>query len=261
MNLSDQVYRLLTMDERRRFETLLEANIVEGFADIVRHTEQWLSTPDARDFFFQRQQQINTFYRESGIEREWQNIINERATRGADIAEQIYKYSRTLDNPGAVIEFNQRERAILNNICDNQYELVRNTTQYEVEGIRRSILQDVAEGVNPRQTHLREVQLTPINGQSPEQRAVTIARTETATISNTARLMQYKADGVELVEWVGGGHVNSCDDCAEMQGEQVPIDEALDTPIMHPNCACTWRAIIANPPGEWLDNNPTMEET
>ena len=260
MNLSDQVYRQLTPDERRRFEALLESNIIDGFAEMVNKTSEWLSTPAARDFFFHRREQINTFYRESGIEEQWQNIITQRALRGADIAEQIYTYARSIDAEG-IVEFNNTERAILNNICDNQYELVRNTTQYEVEGIRRSILQDVAEGVHPRQTHLREVQLQPINGLSPEQRAVLISQTETATISNTAKLMQYKADGVELVEWVGGGYVNSCDDCAEMQGTQMTVDEALEMPIMHPRCGCTFRAVVTNPPGEWLDNNPTMEET
>lgn len=252
MNLWDKVYRLLTAEERRRFESLIEANIVEGFAEAVDRTTEWLSTPAARDFFFERQGQINKFYRESGIEQEWQNIVTRRATRGADIAEQIYTYSRNMNSEG-VVEFNRRERAILNNICDNQYELVRNTTQYEVEGIRRSILQDVAEGRNPKQTHLREVQLQPINGQSPEQRAVTIARTETATISNLAALEQYQADGVEMVVLVGGGNVNSCDECSELAGEEIPIDEAMDMPVLHPNCACTWRAVVPLPPGEWLN--------
>lgn len=259
MTITDQVYRMLTPDERRRMELLIEENIINGFAELVDRTSEWLSTPAARDFFFERRNQINRFYRESGIEDEWQNIINARATRGADIAEQIYTYARGINSEG-VVDFTPTERNVLNNICDNQYELVRNTTQYEVEGIRRSILQDVAEGVNPRQTSLREVQLQPINGLSPEQRAVMISRTETATIHNTARLMQFKEDGVELVEWVGGGYANSCDDCAAMEGQQMTVDEALETPIMHPNCGCTFRAVVVNPPGEWLDNNPTMEE-
>lgn len=249
-----QVYRMLTTEERIRMQALIEDNIINGFAEMVNKTVEWIQTPMARDYFYNQQLQINRFYRESGIEDEWNNIIRERATKGAGIAEQIYTYARQI-NTTDVIEFNSREQAILNSICDSNYELVKNASEYEIQGIRRSILQDVAEGVGPRQTSLKEVQLTPINGLSPEQRAVMIARTETATITNTAALEQYKSDGVELVELVGGG-VGCCSECEAMIGEQIPVDEALEQPILHPNCECTWRAVL--PP---LDvPHPTEEE-
>lgn len=241
--ITDEVYRMLTLTERRRLEALIEENIITGFAELVDKTGEWLKTPSAREYFYSRQGQLNRFYRESGIEAEWDNIIKERATKAAGIAEQIYTYAKQMNTPEGLIQFNERERAILNSICDNNYELVKNASEYEVQGIRRSILQDVAEGVGPRQTSLREVQLTPINGLSPEQRAVTIARTETATITNTASLEQYKGDGVEMVELVGGG-VNCCEDCEELIGVPMPIDDALEMPVLHPNCECTWRAVL-----------------
>lgn len=238
-----QVYRMLTNEERIRMQALIENNMINGFAEMVDKTVEWIQTPAARDYFYNRQGQINRFYRESGIEDEWNNIIHERATKGAGIAEQIYTYARQINTTEQIIEFNSREQSILDNICDSNYELVRNASEYEIQGIRRSILQDVAEGVGPRQTSLKEVQLQPINGLSPEQRAVMIARTETATITNTAALEQYKADGVEMVELVGGG-VGCCSECEALIGEQIPVDEALEQPILHPNCECTWRAVL-----------------
>ena len=235
-------YRLLSMAERLRLEALLEENIVSGFSELVDRTTEWLSTPMARDFFSERQGQLHSFYRESGIRDEWDNIIERRAIRGADIAEQVYNYARSINTPDGLVEYNRRERSILNMCCDNQYELVKNASEYEVQGIRRSILQDMAEGVNPRQSSLREVQLTPINGLSPEQRAVTIARTETATIANTATLQQYMSDGITMVELsVGPG---CCEDCEDMAGTQVPVEDALDEPILHPNCRCAWKAVL-----------------
>lgn len=235
-------YRLLSMSERLRLEALLEENIVAGFGELVDSTTQWLSTPAAAEFFYERQGQLNAFYRESGIQDQWQDIITQRATRGADIAEQVYNYARSINAPEGLVEYNTRERAILNSICDNQYELVKNASEYEVQGIRRSILQDVAEGVNPRQTSLREVQLTPLNGLSPEQRAVTIARTETATITNTATLEQYRSDGIEYVELSTGP--GCCEECEEMAGQLVEIEVAMEDPTLHPNCRCAWKAVL-----------------
>lgn len=235
-------YRLLSMSERLRLEALLEENIVSGFTELVDRTVEWLGTPVARDFFSERQGQLHSFYRESGIQQEWDNIIERRATRGAGIAEQVYNYARSINSPEGLVEFNSRERSILNMCCDNQYELVKNASEYEVQGIRRSILQDMAEGVNPRQTSLRDVQLTPINGLSPEQRAVTIARTETATIANTATLQQYISDGIEWVELSTGP--GCCEDCEDMANQLLPIEVAMDDPVIHPNCRCAWKAVV-----------------
>lgn len=235
-------YRLLSIAERTRLEALLEDNIVGGFAELVNSTTSWLSTPAAAEFFSERQGQLSRFYRESGIQDEWDAIIERRAIRGADIAEQVYNYARSINAPEGLIEYNTRERSILNMCCDNQYELVKNATEYEVQGIRRSILQDMAEGVNPRQSSLREVQLTPINGLSPEQRAVTIARTETATIANTATLQQYQRDGIEWVELSTGP--GCCEDCEDMSNTLQPIEVAMDDPVLHPNCRCAWKAVV-----------------
>jgi SPP1 gp7 family putative phage head morphogenesis protein len=240
--ISGTIRRIISDSERRRLETLLEENIIEGFAEIVDRTTEWISTPAARDFFFNRNRMLHQFFRESGIQDEWSNIIERRAIRGADIAEQIYDYARKVNAPEGLVEYTSRDRAVLNAICDNQYELVKNATEYEVQGIRRCILEDVTNGVNPKQTSLKEVQLTPVNGLSPEKRAEMIARTETATTLNTATLQQMKDEGVEMVELVGGG-VNCCEDCEELLGVAMPIDEALDMPILHPNCTCTWREV------------------
>ncbi len=240
--MNPENYRLLSMNERLRLESMTEANILNGLTEAVDATMEWLNTPQAREYFFNRQGQLNQFYHESGIHDKWQQIIEARAATGADIAEQVYTYAKSINSPEGLVEFTSRERQILNGICDNQYELVRNVTSAEVQGIRRSILEDVAAGVNPRQTSLRNVQLEPINGMSPEQRAVTIARTETATITNTATLNQYQRDGIEMVELVPAG--NCCEECEEIAAAPIPIEEAMNLTCIHPNCRCAWRAVV-----------------
>ena len=235
-------YRTINQAERLQYEALVESNILDGLAETVDEAMTWLSTPEAEAFFKKRNIRMTRFFRESGLEARWDGIIQRRAERGADIAEQIYDFARSLNLEG-VVEYNTRERAILNSICDSQYELVRNTTQGQVQGIRRAILNDVAEGINPLQTSLKQVQLEPINGMSPTQRAEMIARTETARITNTATLEQYLRDGVTMVELIGGG-VNCCEECEALIGRKIPIQEAMDEPCIHPNCRCAWIPVV-----------------
>lgn len=236
-------YRQITAGERTRLEAMMSNNIIEQISDLVRETTNWLSTPRASRYFSERQGLVNTFFRESGIHEQWDNIIHSHAMKGVDIAEQIYGYARTLNTPSGLIEYNKRERQILNNICDNQYELIRNVGQQEVSGIRRCILEDVATGTNPRQSRLLEVQLEPINGMSPMQRAETIARTETARCINNATLEQLHSEGFEMVQLMGGSLL-ACDECEELMDNPIPIEEAMNIGVLHPNCRCTWVPVI-----------------
>jgi SPP1 gp7 family putative phage head morphogenesis protein len=76
-----------------------------------------------------------------------------------------------------------------------------------------------------------------------ESRARTIARTETMTAVNTGAMDQYKASGVERVEWVGAVDAQSCEDCDELDGKVWDIDEA-PVPPLHPNCRCSLAAVV-----------------
>lgn len=229
-------YRQITMDERIRMEHMISENIIQGFEELTTKTTEWLHTPQAAEFFTQRQGRINDFYRTSGINTVWNEIIEARSRSAMDISDFIYGYARKL-NYDDVINFTRTEKQIMNRLADSQYDLVRNVTQQEVQQIRRSMLQDYAEGRNPRDTTLKEIQLQPINGWSPEQRAVVIARTETATNINTATLQQYRADGIRNVTLLCS---DPCDECEALEGELVPIESAMEQPAIHPNCRCAW---------------------
>lgn len=241
MNINN--FRQITTGERNRLEAMMGNNIIEEISDLVRETTQWLSTPTASRYFAERQGLINDFFRESGITSRWDDIIHTHAMKGVDIAEQIYGYARSINTPSGLITYNKRERQVLNNICDNQYELIRNVGQQEISGIRRCILEDVAEGVNPRQSSIFEVQLEPINGMSPERRAETIARTETARCINTATLQQFKEEGFTMVHLTGGSLL-ACEECEELMDNPIPIEEAMNIGVVHPNCRCAWVPVI-----------------
>lgn len=237
----------LTLDDYLVNEQLLYENMASAFDEVVSATMEWIVTPEAEEFFVSQSRRLSTFMTESGIREEWNNIIERRATRGADLTEQIYDYARRKNMEDYVQEYTPAERLAINRLCDYNYELIVNVTQDQIAGIRRCLVQDYAEGVNPRQTSLREevsnIQLEPINGLSPEERAVMIARTESARTLNVSTLTTYQDDGVQFVELYGTGQ---CDECAEYTAGSagypngVPIEEALDLELPHPNCRCAW---------------------
>ena len=230
--------RKLTDHERRALELQIHKNILNGFDEILSATEEWLELESTKNYFFKQSGRLVEFMENSGIRDEWQNIINKRATKGADIIEEVYNYGR---NKGLkdIVEYTQTERRIVNNLADYNYELIKEVTEDHVRSIRGRLIDDFGLGVNPRNTNLKEMtELPGIRGWSPEYRAELIARTETARATNIGTLQQYKADGAQFVELI----VNTdCDECGAHAGEKVPIDEALDEPIFHPNCKCTWK--------------------
>ena len=237
-------YNQITLDERIRLEQRIQKNINMTFDELLYETVLWMDKEAVREYFFKRAGRLSSFFEESGIQDEWEHIVSKHANEGADIAAQVYEYAKKKNSVTDILEYTQTERNVLNNLCDSQYLLVRNSSEGLIQNIRTSMVQDYAAGTHPTETSLRQTLTEGINGWTPEQRAVVIARTETARIINDANLMQYMNDGVTMVEFLSSG--DACDECSSLEGRQVPIQEALDAPIVHPNCRCTWIPVIPN---------------
>lgn len=241
--------RRIMPDEQLMWEKTMINDILGGFDLTVDETRSWLSSPAAKKFFFERNGRISSFFSESGIDARWNKIIEERALRGADITEQIYDYARSINMEDNLREYTLTERAALNRLCDYNYELIRNVTADEVMAIRRKLVQDFAKGTYPLRTSLKELQLEPINGFSPEARAEMIARTESARTLNVSSMETMRNDGVERVFLYGCDE--TCEECGQyMEGSDfnteypdgVPIDVALEVEVPHPHCTGVWIA-------------------
>lgn len=76
---------------------------------------------------------------------------------------------------------------------------------------------------------------------SKRTRALTIARTETATATNTGAILAYETAGVKSVEVLDG---DDDEDCASVNGQTWTLEEAMDNPIAHPNCTRAFAAIV-----------------
>ena len=234
------IFRPLTAREQGMWAYQMRSVMTDGFDELVTDTWHWLQTPEAREYFFEQRGRLSTFFYESGINERWGEIVHTRATRGVDITEQIYDYARKVNMTDNLVPYTDTERRALNRLCDYNYELIRNVTMDEVSAIRRSLIQDYAEGNNPRQSHLRELQLEPINGFSPEARAEMIARTESARTLNISTLETMREAGMEWVVLYGCNP--DCEVCGEYMDEDNPvhISDALDVGVPHPNCHGTW---------------------
>lgn len=92
-----------------------------------------------------------------------------------------------------------------------------------------------------------------------DDRAEMIARTETMTASNQGTLTSWDQateagllTGDELKEWIATS--GCCDECADLDGEQVALDADFssgdDAPPAHPNCRCTIGMAVAGETGD-----------
>lgn len=231
------------------FQNKLLETILGGFREAIDKTMEWWRTDEAGEYFQEQQYRLTEFFEQSGIAQEWQNIIESRASAGADIAEQIYEYARNLRLDGDVIPYTEAERSAMNYLADSQYELIRDVTEEQVKGIREALVQDYAEGRNSAETvileKLEQVQLQPIHTFSPEARARMIARTKTSRAANVATLQFFKANDILYVKLKCNSDCEICNShVTDDDGEPIiyHVDEALEEPMYHPNCSCTWMA-------------------
>jgi len=109
------------------------------------------------------------------------------------------------------------------------------------EGVRGGYAQntigyDLQEYFNDRRSH-----------------TTTVARTESGRIMNMGHLETYAEMGVTRVRVLDGDGANSCDVCNMINGQEWPVDYAMDHTLEHPNCVRDF--IPIKPRGGYAVNN------
>ena len=110
------------------------------------------------------------------------------------------------------------------------------------DGTREMLRSDVTTAMQEGWSNDRLSDELQDNYAFSEERADMIARTETARADAQGNLAGYKASGqVESKEWLTAP--DCCDECQEIDGEIVGLDETFSTgddgPPLHPNCRCS----------------------
>lgn len=128
-------------------------------------------------------------------------------------------------------------------IHDYNLGLVKDVSEDLRKQIRTEVYKGVIDGRHPTAI-ARDIEkipeFTPLEGTTltAYERAVMIARTETARAKNTGKLQtfqQFNVDKVKIAPAMG-----ACDECEELANESFTLDEAADILPVHPNCCCTF---------------------
>lgn len=71
-------------------------------------------------------------------------------------------------------------------------------------------------------------------------RMVTLVQTESAKLAEDAAQLAFEEAGVEELMWLATLEINTCKQCADLDGQTWPIKEApVPNEDTHPNCRCT----------------------
>jgi SPP1 gp7 family putative phage head morphogenesis protein len=92
--------------------------------------------------------------------------------------------------------------------------------------------------------NLRQIMQRIVGVGFEEDRAESIARTETIRIANEAKLLQMKANDYKKVIFTATTDAHTCDECKKLDGKTMGIRAAQGFIPRHVNCRCTWRAKV-----------------
>lgn len=74
-----------------------------------------------------------------------------------------------------------------------------------------------------------------------------IARSETVRLASEGTLDNYKANDIEMCEWMADyTSERTCDDCIAMNAKVMSVDEARGQLPLHPGCRCSFLPVIAS---------------
>jgi len=170
------------------------------------------------------------------------NLVNQAAVdyaldRSAELVGKKYVDGKLVDNPNA---------------------------DYAIDDSTREMLrQDVAQATEEGWSNDELADQLADNYAFSDDRAETVARTETAYADVGGNLEAYKASGVVSdKQWLTAA--DCCDDCEELDGEVVGLDEDFpgdggDGPPLHPNCRCDVLPVLTDSESDDDQTNTTGE--
>lgn len=110
------------------------------------------------------------------------------------------------------------------------------------------IYDELYKGVeNLESMHDLAVRIADVFDGCTQNRALTIARTETMRSFNNSTIDAYKTAQIEQAQLLITNDERTCDECSSLSGLVLPVDESRGYLPIHPKCRCTWIAVIGKP--------------
>ena len=222
-----------------------------------------LSSEQFKELAYMNQQQIDAFFKNSGIQQKLNELIEYNAQDSEEFIQQFYKMGAELgyENIGATLAYTTADAVALQTLTKYNFELIRDLNVGLEQGIRATIFNSVAagEGYQTTMRKLMDLPLEPLPvydefGQVkytilPRVRAEMIARTEHARAVNTGTLQSYANYGVEMVEIITARDDLVCEICEEYDEENPhSLSDAQDLLPAHPNCRCSYAPYVPELP-------------
>lgn len=232
--------------EKRYMEHLLD-----GMDEQLIRTSEWLNTPEARRYFRLHAQEVQDFFKESGIREELKPIIQANVEGSEAYLKQFYKVGAELGyaDLNHRLLFTQADQEAFYFLKKYNFDLIKDLNKELQEGIQEVITRSVLEGNGYKETArlLLEIPLTPLENSriSLRQRAEMIARTEHARAVNTGTMQAYSNMGVTEVNIQTVGDSDVCDYCLDLEANNpYSLEEAMNLLPAHPNCRCSYTPVI-----------------
>lgn len=225
-------------------------HLMEGMDERLIQAGEWYKSPEAKRYFRQHHDDLQNFFKESGIREELQPLLEANIKDSASYLERFYKVGAELGygDLNRRLIFTEADKEALYFLKNYNFELIKNLNKELEDGIKRVITESVLEGKGYKETArlLLDLPLTPINANiTLRQRAEMIARTEHARAVNTGTMQAYSNMGVTEVNILTVGDSDVCTDCLDIEDDNPhPLEEAMNLLPVHPNCRCSYTPVI-----------------
>ena len=223
-------------------------SITRGFDKQIQFFIGWLDSDEARRIFYENESYNEEVFSE--IEDEIKSIVGDTSLTADEIISHIYDsgLEAGADEIRRTKYYNDATKFGLYFLQDYNFELIKNVNTDLANHIRAEIFTGIAAGEGMPEVAKRILTATgnSLTGKtlSAKQRAMMIARTETARAMTQGRLQSYVNYGVREVKVLTAGDESVCAICREAADKIFPISEAGNLVPFHPLCRCSVMAYI-----------------
>lgn len=247
----------LSADEKKYFNS-----IINGFNEQIKFYTDWLDSDEARRIFYENEQYTEDTFEK--IDEQVKEIANDTSLTADEIISRIYDsgLEAGADEIKRTKYYNDATKYGLHFLQSYNFDLISNINEDLKNHIRAEIFAGIAAGEGMPEVAKRILAATDnsLTGKtlSARQRAMMIARTETARAMTQGRLQSYANYGVREVKILTAGDENVCPVCLEaafifngdvhidnVAGERIhKITDATSLVPFHPLCRCSVMAYI-----------------
>ena len=233
----------LSTEEIRYFNS-----ITRGFDKQIQFFIDWLDSDEARRIFYENESYNERVFEK--IEDEIKSIVGDTSLTADEIISSIYDsgLQAGADEIRRTKYYNDATKFGLEFLQDYNFSLISNVNEDLKNHIRAEIFIGIAAAESMPEVANRILNATDnsLTGKtlSARQRAMMIARTETARAMTQGRLQSYANYGVREVKILTAGDEHVCAICREAETKIFPISEADNLVPFHPLCRCSVMAYI-----------------